>query len=183
MRLLRYVPFLIGCCVLFLFSCETVVVEKMYDKNYILYYYKGCFYTVHAITIDTNFGKVYLKPFTPTTKIYSSRTEMSDPPYHSEYMGLQIGHHDWRSKYHSANDYLDQDFIMFGNHIANMDAITFYKNGVIKIYFIEQQLIINNEIYDRVEYITYNPGENSIDIGAEIRDGYFSIKIYDVEHK
>ena len=158
----KYIPFLFSCSILFLFFYEVINIEKIYDKYYILLYYKGNFYTVHNITIDTTFGKLYLKQFTPTHKIYSFRHEMSDPPYSSEYMGLQVGYN-W---YCNTDNYLEHDFNILGNKIKNIKAVTFYKSGSIEIDFVKQEIIIENIVYNEISSIVYSPNKNVLYIGS-----------------
>jgi hypothetical protein len=103
--LIKYIPFFISCFILFLFSYKIVRVEKIYDKYYILLNY-GYLYTAHDITIDTNFGKIYLKQFTQITKIYTSASEFSDPPYYTQCIGTQIGYNWWSKNYNDNSSLL-----------------------------------------------------------------------------
>jgi hypothetical protein len=179
LNLTKYIPFFIGSFILFVFSYKTVAIEKIYDKYYILVYYKYHPYTIHDITIDTNFGKIYLKRFTPTEKIYSFASEISDPPYYSEYIGLKIGHNSW-TIYNSIDNCLKQNFIILGNEIKNMNTITFYQNGSFEINLFEQELIIKDKKYDEIRFINYSPDKNILKIGS--LPGVFDFKFYIIEN-
>jgi hypothetical protein len=158
---------------------DIVSIEKIYNKYCILLYHKHSYYTAYDITIDTNFGKIYLKQFTPLAKIYSHRSEFDDPSYHSEKIGVQIGYNMWPIINYNANKYLEHDFIIFGNEIKNIDAITFYKDGDIKIEFVKQTIIIKNETYEEAEFIFYSPSEKYLEIGSGLYGSNYIIIIND----
>jgi hypothetical protein len=81
-KLIKYIPLFISFIILAIFTYKIVNVERIYDNYYVLLFYKYRYYTIHNITINTIFGRIYIKKFTPTEKIYSFRSELSNPPYY-----------------------------------------------------------------------------------------------------